>query len=161
MLQNIISEVVGIQVISKKKISIFTPLIEKYVNGEEQQIFTNGSFKSWAQNLQPFSPLCLSPSSPLSPTVVHPQTEIVSKSRKFKKRGRKSITKLEAETRNKGLSTPLSSGPGFNLMMKWGWSPGESTGKDNRGRLEPVPIIYKSKKQKQGLGMGKSKKRFC
>merc|ERR1712018_1108375 len=58
---------------------------------------------------------------------------------------------IEKETREKGLSTALSSdNVGFRLMAKMGYKSGTGLGKNSAGRVEPVPINLKA--SRTGLG---------
>lgn len=58
---------------------------------------------------------------------------------------------LQKETREKGLSTAITSDNlGFKLMAKMGYKSGEGLGKSSAGRKEPIPIVIKS--SRSGLG---------
>jgi len=60
------------------------------------------------------------------------------------KKIRKTSKQVEVEKRDEGLSKTLdSSNKGFAMLAKMGYQPGNSLGKDNTGRLEPVGIQVK------------------
>lgn len=67
------------------------------------------------------------------------------------KRTKKSLSEIEKETRNEGLQTSLdASNKGFAMLQKMGYKQGQSLGKANEGRVEPVPIEVKE--GRGGLG---------
>ena len=60
------------------------------------------------------------------------------------KRMKKSQKELEQEARDEGLATKLDcSNKGFALLSKMGYKPGMRLGKDESGRLDPVPVQVK------------------
>lgn len=62
-----------------------------------------------------------------------------------------SLKTIENENRQIGLSTSIdSSNKGFAMLQKMGYKAGQSLGKSNEGRLEPIPIHVKS--DRAGLG---------
>ena len=78
---------------------------------------------------------------------------------KFKKQ-RRSLKEIETEARDEGLAKSLdSSNKGFALMAKMGYKPGNSLGKDNTGRVEPVEVVIKE--GKAGLGREAAMKRIA
>ena len=91
-------------------------------------------------------------------TKTEPTDHFISRKRKTgQQKSRKEPAKMkpkkviEKETRDKGLSTALSSdNKGFRLMAKMGYKSGEGLGKNNTGRVEPVPINLKP--SRTGLG---------
>lgn len=93
-----------------------------------------------------------------APTTTKPSDHFISRKRKLQqKKTEKDLLKMkpkkiiEKETREKGLSTALSSdNKGFRLMAKMGYKSGEGLGKNNTGRVEPVPINLKP--SRTGLG---------
>ena len=58
------------------------------------------------------------------------------------KKIRKNIHVIEAEKRDEGLATSIAepSNKGFAMLAKMGYKAGDSLGKGNTGRLEPVGI---------------------
>ena len=75
------------------------------------------------------------------------------------KQPKKSKTELEAEKREEGLQKSLdSSNKGFALLAKMGYKAGESLGKSNTGRVEPIPIELKN--NRSGLGREAVKKQI-
>jgi len=50
-------------------------------------------------------------------------------------------------------ATPIGEeNKGNKLLQKMGWNPGQSLGKNNSGRLDPVEVVFRSKKmQRVGL----------
>lgn len=72
--------------------------------------------------------------------------------KKETKRGMKrSFYQAEFQSRKKGLSTPISSGRGFDLMKKMGWSPGEGAGSEGQGRKNPIPINFQTQGKFKGV----------
>ena len=60
------------------------------------------------------------------------------------KRLKKSQKLMEKEAREEGLATAIDqSNKGFAMMAKMGYAPGTSLGKDNTGRVEPIPVLVK------------------
>ena len=61
------------------------------------------------------------------------------------------IATLEVQKRDEQLQKPLdSSNKGFEMLQKLGYKVGEGLGKNNSGRLEPVP--FEIKVNRSGLG---------
>ena len=51
---------------------------------------------------------------------------------------------LEKEAREEGLATKIDeNNKGFAMLAKMGYKPGTSLGKDNSGRVEPIPLQVK------------------
>jgi len=61
------------------------------------------------------------------------------------KKIRKTVEKLEVEKRDEGLAKSIAepSNKGFALLAKMGYKIGQSLGRDNTGRLEPVEVDLK------------------
>ncbi|KAF2187799.1 G-patch-domain-containing protein [Zopfia rhizophila CBS 207.26] len=74
----------------------------------------------------------------------------------------KSKTELEAEeaaSRETGLDTAIDpSNKGFKLMAKLGYKPGETLGKSENARKEPIRVTIKENKN-AGIGVDSEKKR--
>jgi len=69
----------------------------------------------------------------------------------------KSIRVVEAEKREEGLSSAITSAnKGFEMLMKMGYKPGQGIGKTQSGMTEPIPVEVKS--DRQGLGKTLKKK---
>ncbi|KAK4030015.1 G patch domain-containing protein 11 [Daphnia magna] len=63
----------------------------------------------------------------------------------------KPVRVLEAEKREEGLSTAISSqNKGFAMLQKMGYNPGKGLGKTEEGRVEPVAVEIKT--TRAGLG---------
>lgn len=61
------------------------------------------------------------------------------------------VKQLEAERREEGLSTAISSdNKGFAMLAKMGYKPGESIGRSSSGIVEPIKIQLKT--DRGGLG---------
>lgn len=68
----------------------------------------------------------------------------------------KSIRVVEAEKREEGLSSAITStNKGFGMLMKMGYKPGQGIGKSQSGIVEPIPVEVKSGRQ----GLGKTVKK--
>lgn len=68
----------------------------------------------------------------------------------------KSIKVVEAEKREEGLSSAITStNKGFGMLMKMGYKPGQGIGKSQSGIVEPIPVEVKAGRQ----GLGKTLKR--
>ena len=64
---------------------------------------------------------------------------------------KKNKVNLEVEKRHEGLQKSIdSSNKGFAMLAKMGYKAGESLGKSNSGRIEPIPIEVKN--DRGGLG---------
>ena len=64
---------------------------------------------------------------------------------------KKTKVNLEIEKRHEGLQKSIdSSNKGFAMLAKMGYKAGESLGKSNSGRIEPIPIEVKN--DRGGLG---------
>ena len=60
---------------------------------------------------------------------------------------------LEAEKRHEGLQTSIDpSNKGFEMLARMGYKAGESLGKSNSGRVDPIPIEVKTKNDRSGIG---------
>ena len=67
---------------------------------------------------------------------------------------KKNKVNLEVEKRHEGLQKSIdSSNKGFAMLAKMGYKAGESLGKSNSGRIEPIPIEVK--KDRGGRGRRK------
>lgn len=63
----------------------------------------------------------------------------------------KSIRVVEAEKREEGLSSAITStNKGFGMLMKMGYKPGQGIGKTQSGIVEPIPVEVKA--DRHGLG---------
>ena len=64
---------------------------------------------------------------------------------------KKTKVNLEIEKRHEGLQKSIdSSNKGFAMLAKMGYKAGDSLGKSNTGRVEPIPIEVKN--DRGGLG---------
>jgi len=67
------------------------------------------------------------------------------------KRSKTSRQEMEEEQRRQGLDTSLDqSNKGFAMLQKMGYKQGDSLGRDNSGRVDPIPIEVKA--DRSGLG---------
>ncbi|KAM0729205.1 G patch domain-containing protein 11 [Formica fusca] len=63
----------------------------------------------------------------------------------------KSIRVVEAEKREEGLSSAITStNKGFGMLMKMGYKPGQGIGKTQSGIVEPIPVEVRT--NRHGLG---------
>lgn len=70
--------------------------------------------------------------------------ELYKKQQELKAKKPKTYHEQEQETREKGLSTAISSdNKGFQLLAKMGFRPGASLGKSQEGLKEPINITVK------------------
>ncbi|XP_011155556.1 G patch domain-containing protein 11 [Solenopsis invicta] len=68
----------------------------------------------------------------------------------------KSIRIVEAEKREEGLSSAITSAnKGFEMLMKMGYKPGQGIGKTQSGMTEPIPVEVKAGRE----GLGKTLKK--
>jgi len=75
----------------------------------------------------------------------------IQEAKEKSKRSKSTRQELEEEQRRQGLDTSLDqSNKGFAMLQKMGYKQGDSLGKDNQGRVEPIPIEVKA--DRSGLG---------
>merc|ERR1719147_398430 len=68
------------------------------------------------------------------------------------KKIRKNIQQIEADKRDEGMAKSIAepTNNGFAMLAKMGYKAGESLGKDNTGRVEPISVTVKA--GRGGLG---------
>ena len=107
--------------------------------------------KVWAQENKSIAPKKIFEKYEIPVSVIPSSIQDVSHSSENKSLEFK--VDLEAEKRHEGLQTSLDqSNKGFEMLARMGYKAGESLGKSNSGRVDPIPIEVKTKNDRSGIG---------
>lgn len=159
---------------SNQKLGLLLPLITTFAKKIDSTLFSKNFLRTWAHKSLtiPSIPGLLSASISKNQAVIkNPKKLTVVKKQRItpqgkkqritpqgKKRRRGYTGHLERKNRDVALATPVTSGPGFDMLQKMGWSPGEGGGKNKQGRADPVPIHSDNINGRRGLGNVKGRK---